>query len=110
MTKRALSDSCAMEPGHASNAVREEPVDLILTDLNMSGTNGLMLIDQVKKIHPDVWSVLHTSDARLALDPSLEIPILVKPVEPEALCAIITWFLGAEVRGSGANRNKSLDP
>ena len=42
---------------------KENPVDILLTDIQMVNMNGLELIERVKALHPQVCSVILTAHA-----------------------------------------------
>jgi len=78
-------------------ALRDQPVDLVLTDFGMPGTGGLELARSAKLIAPDVPVVVVTgyaerSDISRALGHEID-AVLVKPVDPEALTEALAKLL-----------------
>lgn len=82
---------CAAGFHHAVDLIKrgeEEPIDMMLTDLTMPGRSGLNLIEEVRSLRPDLPIVVITG---LTTTPEIEeirkmdIPILQKPFDPEAL-------------------------
>ena len=53
-------------PASAMEALRTEPVDLLLTDLKMPGTDGLSVLRQAKAIDPELPVILITAHATVA--------------------------------------------
>ena len=47
--------------GDAIERVRSEPVDLVITDLRMAGTDGFDVLDCVLKVSPDVPVLIMTA-------------------------------------------------
>jgi CheY-like chemotaxis protein len=100
-TERALRTlpirlKCIQTAPEALKDFQREPVDLILSDVNMPDMDGITFISCAKEIAPDVWCVLQTGDARLVTDCNIDVPVILKPVEPEELKALVAWFLGPE--------------
>jgi two-component system, OmpR family, response regulator len=80
-------------------ALREQPVDLVLTDFGLPGTGGLELARSVKAIWPRLPVVVITgysgrADIASALGHEVD-AVLVKPVDPDALARA----LGELIRG-----------
>lgn len=68
---------------------KEEPVDIIITDINMPQKTGLELLKEIKEIHPHVKFIILSgydefSYAKKAIDYGVETYIL-KPIDEEEL-------------------------
>jgi diguanylate cyclase (GGDEF)-like protein len=70
-------------------ALRREPADLVLSDLNMPGLSGVELLERVRREHPGTDFVLLTADA--TVDSAVRAlrmgaaDYLQKPIRPEQL-------------------------
>jgi DNA-binding NtrC family response regulator len=64
---RLLTATSAAE---ALQTIAAEPVDVIVSDIDMPGTNGLELVARIRREHPEIVRLLLTGDASLesALD------------------------------------------
>lgn len=77
--------------------LREQPVDLVLTDYGMPGTGGLELARSAKALAPRVPVVVVTGyserkDIESALGHEID-AVLVKPVDPDALASVLVDLL-----------------
>ena len=67
---RSVAAQCGMKAVDVSTAeealevMEFSPVDILLTDLRLPGTNGLDLLKRVTVTHPDIAVVMLTSTAR----------------------------------------------
>ena len=82
----------------ALELLREEAVDLIISDFKMPGMDGLAFLAQAREIAPGVPRVLMTAfpDMDLAIRALNEERIqhfFTKPIEPEAMRAIVQGLL-----------------
>lgn len=70
-------------------AVRESPVDLLLLDYKMPGMNGVEVLEEVKKINPDIDVIMMTAYAAVETAVSAmkagAIDYVIKPVELDEL-------------------------
>lgn len=75
-----------------------QTVDLLITDIKMSGMNGFDLAKQVRRDHPGIKTIYLTgySDTTELQREELLGPILQKPVEPEELIATIKKILAEQ--------------
>ncbi len=86
----SLTVRTARDGPSALRILAEEPIDLILTDFQMPGMNGLELLDEVAKKYPHVQALLFTGfpDPTLrkrAVDHPNLLEFYVKPVDPVPL-------------------------
>lgn len=59
---RLLTATSAAE---ALDTIAAEPVDVIVSDIDMPGTNGLELVARIRREHPEIVRLLLTGDASL---------------------------------------------
>ncbi|MCP4005205.1 MAG: sigma-54-dependent Fis family transcriptional regulator [bacterium] len=85
-----------LETGDGVSALRmleDERVDAILTDLKMPHMNGLELLDEVQKLHPDIPTVLLTAHGTVggAVDALKRgaFDFLTKPFDPDEIGQVI---------------------
>lgn len=92
--------SVARSGEEALERLEESPVDVLVTDLYMSGITGLALIRWVKAFHPSTRAILMTGDGRKVLAAearscgawrtilkSLDLPNLIQEAVRNALSA-----------------------
>ncbi|MCI9337169.1 MAG: response regulator transcription factor [Lachnospiraceae bacterium] len=95
---RSMGDMFAKEPqfcviGKAGSKVealdmlKEHPVDIVFTDIQMEGGSGFELAEAIHRLYPKIMVVFLTGYAKFALDGYLYGPVdfLVKPVRRERL-------------------------
>ncbi len=61
LTKEAYEVSTAESGDEVLRLLASQPVDLVLTDLRIPGVDGLSLLQQIKKRHPDTLVVMMTA-------------------------------------------------
>ena len=61
LTKEAYEVSTAENGDEVLRLLASQPVDLVLTDLRIPGVDGLSLLQQIKKRHPDTLVVMMTA-------------------------------------------------
>ena len=87
----------ASSGGEGLDVVRNEAVDLILTDFKMPGMNGAQFLVEARKVQPGVPSIVLTAFDREALQ-SLGLRtsprILHKPFEAQDLLRAVDEVLG----------------
>jgi DNA-binding NtrC family response regulator len=93
LTQKGYTVKTASNGLKAMEIFREEPVDLLLTDIRMRGMSGLELIDAAKKYDPGVAIVVITGHGtvNIAIE-SLKLGTLgfvIKPFTKEELLAAI---------------------
>jgi len=76
----------------ALEVMRDIEVDVALCDVRMPGHDGIWLIDQMRRLHPDTAIVLATGllemDPMVTLRPGV-VGYVVKPFEREALTEVV---------------------
>jgi DNA-binding NtrC family response regulator len=99
--QRLLSDHQVSTASDGSKAValidEDEPFDLVISDIRMPGLDGLSLLKEVKRVHPDTEVILMTAYAEVgdaveamkagALD------YLVKPFDPDEAIMVVNKAL-----------------
>lgn len=77
--------------------LRQPDIGVVITDLRMARLDGATLIRKLRAALPDdrkVGFIILTGDASTEFDPqSLGVPILIKPVDPDALVGAIMTAL-----------------
>ena len=79
----------------ALSLLRNEKVDLIITDYAMPDTNGAELAQAVRRRYPDVPVILVTGYAELPAAEALHVPRLAKPFLQQDLARAI-WQVAGE--------------
>lgn len=88
---------CVESAEAAIAALEREPVDLVLSDLQMEGMSGLALLGRARRIAPGVPFLLLTAHA--SIDSAVEAlrhgatDYLQKPIRPEHLVAVVERVL-----------------
>lgn len=88
---------CVESAEAAITALEREPVDLVLSDLQMDGMSGLALLARARRIAPGVPFLLLTAHA--SIDTAVEAlrhgatDYLQKPIQPEQLIAVVERVL-----------------
>jgi CheY-like chemotaxis protein len=88
----------------ALTAVAAGTVDLALVDFNMPGTDGLELVANIRKTHPEMPIALVSANAQneiIQRARDLNAGFITKPLTDEALAAYLT---GAALRLKGSAR------
>ena len=93
LTKHGMDVTLATDALLALAALRERPVDLVLTDVKMPGLTGLDLLEKLRESWPDVQVVVMTgygtvADAVRAMKAGAA-DYVIKPVERDELLVII---------------------
>lgn len=60
LSRNELSVIVALDGFEALKALSAQPVDVVLTDVNMPGMNGIVLMEEIKKISPDLPVIVMT--------------------------------------------------
>jgi CheY-like chemotaxis protein len=86
------------DPAQALRRLKEERVDLIVSDFRMPGIDGLTLLQEARRLHPRAGRVLMTGYNELPATPAdIEAAglsaTLQKPLDPEWLLAIARRML-----------------
>jgi len=94
------------DSGHAAiNILKDEKVDLIISDQRMPKMSGLELLTKIKKDHPSMVRVMLTgfADLQLALDAINQVEVhrlLLKPYSKDQITTTVQELL--ELREAGA--------
>jgi DNA-binding NtrC family response regulator len=77
----------------ARTLLQQEAIGVVVTDLRMFAEDGIELVRHVKDVHPEVFSIVLTGFAETDLAQRLEragaFGLLTKPLEPDALIAMV---------------------
>jgi diguanylate cyclase (GGDEF)-like protein len=88
---------CCASAEAALEALRNEPADLVLSDLTMPGMSGTELLKRLRREHPDADFVLLTANASVeSAVAALRMgaaDYLVKPIRPEELALVVERIL-----------------
>lgn len=95
-----IAPSCAMSGEEALKAIQEKQFDLIITDFNMPGMNGLELVERVQETALNIPLILNSG----ALSPEIiqrakncgVAGVLEKPFKLEAMVSMIKSALNVE--------------
>ena len=74
----------------AEAEMKNKSFDVLVTDLNMPGINGLELASEAKKINPDIKTIILSGDADTGLASGDVYSIVSKPCDIDVLLAEIT--------------------
>lgn len=95
----------APEGGAALRMLRDDSVDLIITDIIMPGMEGIETIRALRRDHPEVPVIAISGGGRFRPDSYLDIAAsfgavhtLSKPFEPEELLTAVDSALGTPIR------------
>jgi len=105
----------AMNSGEeALNTLQRLPFDLVISDIQMPGTNGLVLLDYIRKNRPEVpvimMSSLHTQELKKLANPNSGVFYFEKPFEMlEFKKTINNIFQKRLIKIKHKNENLTLD-
>jgi DNA-binding NtrC family response regulator len=106
LTQNGFNVVTAENGQKAVNRLKDEPVDVVVSDLRMPGIDGLELLEWVHDRKPDTKFILLTGygdeDVERKARALGAFEYLNKPISPEALSAIITTALIAEAEKAKA--------
>lgn len=88
------------------------PVDLLVTDVQMPGMNGDVLVARVREAWPDLPVVFvsgEPSNARLVRETSGQVQFLAKPFLPSELLETVRHALGLSVTDDAGARDPALE-
>jgi two-component system response regulator FlrC len=88
----------ASSGGEGLRLLRNEQVDVIVSDFKMPGMDGVQFLTQAEKLYPGMPRVLVTAfdrEAVLSLGAEAGIPIVHKPFEPTQLLSALDDVLAA---------------
>jgi CheY-like chemotaxis protein len=81
----------------AIDLLKKIEVDIIVTDCDMPGKDGLWLLDQVRQKYPDIYRILVSASEKdkfdEAVDSGLAQVFLAKPVHPEKLIGVLRYLI-----------------
>ena len=60
LSRHGLSVIVALDGFEALKALTSETIDVVLTDVNMPGMNGIVLMEEIKKLSPDLPVIIMT--------------------------------------------------
>lgn len=100
-------DVTTVEDGaRAIDRLREEPVDVVVSDLKMPGVDGITLLEWMHDEQPETPFILVTGYGDEEVERKVRelgaFEYLNKPISPEALSAVVTaaTILDRQIRGS----------
>ncbi len=89
LVKRDFSVEMATSVDQAKQLVKENPFDLILSDIRMPGSDGFALLSWVKKYDSDILVIMMTGyadiETAVASMKSGAVDYIAKPIDPELL-------------------------
>jgi DNA-binding response OmpR family regulator len=80
------------DPAAALALVVDEPWDLVVTDLELPGMNGLELVAAMRRLVPSLPVLIVTSHVTGVQ--GIDYPVLTKPLQVEELLATATALIG----------------
>ena len=83
-------------------------IDLLITDYLMPGMRGSELIEEAKRLRPDLKALLLTGYANLAKGEAGGIPRLAKPFREADLARTVAMLLGEDQQPSGRPKLRSV--
>jgi two-component system chemotaxis response regulator CheY len=90
---------CVSEPYPATALIRIREglvPELVITDYNMAGMNGVQLATEIRKILPDVPILFHSGEYALGMDKITNSGFRMKGCRISDLVDDIKWMLGQE--------------
>jgi len=84
--------TAAPDAESALEILNERDIAVVTVDKDMPGNDGMWLVNEIQKRHPDVAMLLASGDDKIAPKVSLSrgvLGYLVKPFEPEAIVRAI---------------------
>ncbi|MHB8875988.1 MAG: response regulator [Myxococcaceae bacterium] len=89
-------------------SVRHAPPEIVLSDHQLGGMDGLTFLAEVRREHPRTLCVLHTGSA-IRPGAGCAFPVLAKPSSSEALRGLVSRLI-AEIRARTASGVGSTKP
>lgn len=86
----------AVDANEALNIIRSEPIQLVISDIQLGATDGMTLLSRIRDKHPNIPVILMTAygtiqQAVTAIQDGAH-DYLVKPFEPEVLISHVARF------------------
>lgn len=105
LTKYGFSVSTTGNVDNALDTIKKNEIHLILSDYRMPGKDGMQMLEEVKKIDPNIPLILMTSygDIRLAVR-AMKLgayDYITKPVNPTELLELVKSSLDAKPEDAG---------
>ena len=95
----ALREFDVVAASHGAEALelaRQRAPDLLITDVRMPDMDGLVLLDSVRQLYPNLPVLVISGSLDAAPDSSAEFEFLRKPVRLSKLTAKVKELLGVE--------------
>jgi DNA-binding NtrC family response regulator len=109
ITEMGYTARSAADADAALTMIGEVPIDFALCDVRMPGHDGIWLLDQIRRLHPDVAVALVTGliemDPMVTLRPGV-VGYIVKPFNREELQKVILRGMSEHQRLEAEHRNK----
>ena len=99
----ALSEFNIVDASHGTDAIelaRQQPPDLLVTDVRMPDMDGLELIDEIRQLYPGLPTLVISGSLESSPKTSAEFEFMRKPVRLAELVAKVKELLGAESSNS----------
>jgi len=113
LQRREFDTVCCDGATSALSALSEARFDIVVTDINMRGTDGIALCRQLSQSHPDLPVIVITAfgsmDSAIAALRAGAADFLPKPFELEALAAAIDKALEAKATHKSAAEEVQSD-
>jgi two-component system NtrC family response regulator len=97
LEKCGYETSVAADAPEALTVLEKQPIDLVLTDLNLPGMSGLELLNRIRIEYPDISVVIITAygtiETAVAAIKAGAYDYITKPVHPDELRALVNRVL-----------------
>lgn len=94
LSERGFDVTTANDGGAAIERLREEPVDVVVSDLKMPGLDGVALLEWLHEEQPETRFILFTGYGNAEVERRVKelgaFDYLNKPIYPEELAAVVT--------------------
>jgi CheY-like chemotaxis protein len=77
--------------------LQAEQPSLVISDYRLPGLDGLSFLERVQALYPKVKRILFTGEAVLRTSVGMDIPVLGKPIPPDALHDLLLDLANDEV-------------
>lgn len=89
----------------ALDRLRSGPYDVVVTDIRMDGVDGIQVLDEVRRLHPETKTILITGYATVEVAREAlakgAFDFIAKPFQPKDLRAIIEKAVKQQRRDTG---------